>query len=222
MKSRIRIDIVSDVVCPWCYIGKRRLEKALAELNEEFEFDIEYLPFELNPRMPAGGISQEEYLTEKFGSVERFKEVTRQVSEIAHQEGLEFNFEKQKVSPNTRKAHALIQLAHSEGKQEKMVEILFEAYFSNGKDLSQELNLIDLGLDAGLSREKMEMLFNDDNALLQVSLKEQELYNLGITGVPFYIINNKYGISGAQPSSILVNAIQDIGKEFHATKSSVG
>ena len=116
LKQTITIDIVSDVVCPWCYIGRRRLQSALSELQEEYDFEVEHRPFELNPAIPASGRDQLDYMIEKFGSEERYKSLTKQVTQVAADEGLEFNFDKQFRSPNTRKAHALIQFAASEGR----------------------------------------------------------------------------------------------------------
>lgn len=213
MKQRIKIDVVSDVVCPWCYIGKRRLERALQSLENEFEFDLEYHPFELNPDMPAAGADQKSYLVQKFGSEEKYETLTSHVAEVAQGEGLLFDMSRQKVSPNTRKAHSLIQLAKNSGRQQDMVEALFSAYFSEGVDLSKDENLVRLAAKAGLEKETIEKVLNDDNSLLQIALEEQEMYKLGISGVPFYIINKRYGISGAQASETFIKALQEVGKE---------
>src|SRR5688572_22315651 len=115
MKPVIKIDVVSDVVCPWCYIGKRRLEKAIDQLSPDYTFEIEYHPFELNPNTPSEGVNQKEYLTEKFGSEDRYHQITAHTTQVAAQEGLSFNFDKQRVSPNTRLMHSIIQLAKLEG-----------------------------------------------------------------------------------------------------------
>lgn len=140
-KVVIKIDVLSDVVCPWCYIGKRRLEKAMDQLVSEYDFKIEYHPFELNPYLPLSGVDQKEYLAEKFGGMDQYSLITARTAAIALQEGLELNFSRQAVSPNTRKAHALIQLAKEEGKQPEMVETFFKAYFTDGIDLSKDENL---------------------------------------------------------------------------------
>src|SRR4051794_20418449 len=110
MKPTIKIDIVSDVVCPWCYIGKRRLEKAIDQLSAEFNFEVEYHPFELNPQMPLEGKDQKDYLSNKFGGEERYEQITEHVTQVAGDENLEFNFSKQHISPNTRMVHSIIQL----------------------------------------------------------------------------------------------------------------
>ncbi|HEY3403417.1 MAG TPA: DsbA family oxidoreductase [Ohtaekwangia sp.] len=212
-KPKIKVDVVSDVVCPWCYIGKRRLEKAIDNLKDSYEFEIEYHPFELNPQMPAGGLNHKEYLTEKFGGEERYDQLTGRVIQVAAAEGLTFDFEKQITSPNTRKAHALIQLAHEKGKQLPVMEAFFKAYFTDGVDLSQDKNLIDVAVDAGLDRVDAEGALSDENSLVQVALAEQEMYKLGISGVPFYILNNKYGVSGAQSSETFMKAFLEIGTQ---------
>src|SRR6267378_1254107 len=107
-KVKLRIDVVSDVVCPWCYIGKRRLEKAIGQLSSQFDFDVEYQPFELNPEMSKKGRNQKEYLTAKFGGEERYHQITDHVTRIAAEEGLKFDFKREIISPNTREAHRLV------------------------------------------------------------------------------------------------------------------
>jgi Predicted dithiol-disulfide isomerase involved in polyketide biosynthesis len=109
-KPKIKIEVVSDVVCPWCYIGKRRLEKAMDQLKDQMDFDVEFLPFELNPDMPKEGKDQKDYLVKKFGSEEKYQQITNHVVNVASQEGLKFDFQKQHVSPNTRDAHRIMRL----------------------------------------------------------------------------------------------------------------
>ncbi|HCR53465.1 MAG TPA: disulfide bond formation protein DsbA [Cytophagales bacterium] len=213
MMQKITIDVISDVVCPWCYIGKRRLESAIEELKNEFEFEVNYLPFELNPNMPAEGRNQKEYLTTKFGGEERYKQLTDNVTRIASEEGLNFNYEQQQNSPNTRKAHRLIWLAKQESVQGEVKEALLNAYFEKGIDLTQDENLIEVVSAAGLSQEKARTLLSSDEGVVEVEYMEQLNIQRGVSGVPFYIVNNKYGISGAQPSSIFVNALKDISKK---------
>ena len=114
-KTKIKIDVISDVVCPWCYIGKRRLEKAIEQASDQFDFEVVYRPFELNPGIPANGINQKEYLTNKFGGEERYEQITSHTTTVAANDGLQFNFDIQKVSPNTRNLHVVIRLAKDEG-----------------------------------------------------------------------------------------------------------
>lgn len=208
-KAKIKIDVVSDVVCPWCYIGKRRLEKAIETMKEDVEFEITYHPFELNPQTPTKGVNQKEYLSEKFGGEEQYDKITNQTTQVAASEGLAFHFDAQQVSPNTRKAHALLQAAQAEGVQVPLMEIFFKAYFTDGIDLTHDNNLIDLATRAGMSKEKATQTLTDESSLMQVSLAEQELYKLGISSVPFYILNNRYGISGAQAPETFVQAFKE-------------
>lgn len=216
MKKKIKIDVVSDVVCPWCYIGKRRLEKAMHELADEYDFEVEYHPFELNPTIPAEGFDQKAYLARKFGSEQRYSEITAHTTRTAAQEGLEMNFDKQEVSPNTRRAHLAVQLAKNNGNHLEVVEAFFKAYFTDGIDLSKNENLMAVAERAGLSRDRLEAVLNDDDALRHVTQAEQEAQKLGITGVPFYIINNRYGVSGAQAPATFVQAFREIGAEVAA------
>jgi predicted DsbA family dithiol-disulfide isomerase len=219
MKRKIRIDVVSDIVCPWCYIGKRRLEKAVDELASEFDVQIEYHPFELNPALPPSGTPAKEYLVEKFGGEDRYEQITGRVSQVAAADGLHFDFEKQRVSPNTRKAHALVALASAHGRQKYLVEAFFKAYFTDGIDLSDDNNLKLIAASAGLPEEEIVMTLADPNTLEAIESEEKEMYKLGISGVPFYIINKKFGVSGAQPSEQFVQILKEASVESVTTES---
>lgn len=211
--QKITVDVVSDVVCPWCYIGKRRLEKAIDELSAAYEFDVNYLPFELNPSMPKEGRNQKEYLTEKFGGNERYEQLTNNVTNVAAEEGLRFDYSQQQNSPNTRDAHRLIWLAKQEGVQAEVKEALLNAYFEKGVDLTKNKNLLKVVEQAGLNREKAATLLSSEEGLVEVEYMEQLNIQRGVNGVPFYIVNGKYGISGAQPSASFVSAFKDIAEK---------
>lgn len=212
-KPLIKIDVVSDVVCPWCYIGKRRLERAIDQMKNEFDFEVEYHPFELNPTMPTEGRNQKEYLSAKFGGEDRYHQITDRTTNTATQEGLKFDFSKQKISPNTFNSHRLIAFAKTKGKQAELKEALMSAYFEKGIDLTQAKNLIDIAVEHGLDAAETELFLTSDQLAAEVKLEEQLNYQRGISGVPFYIVNNKYGISGAQPTEVFVNALAEIGRE---------
>jgi predicted DsbA family dithiol-disulfide isomerase len=212
-KPLVQINIVSDVVCPWCYIGKRRLEKAINSLENDYDFELNYLPFELNPDMPESGSNQKAYLTAKFGGEERFNQITQHVSKVAKEEGLEFNFDKQNISPNTKSAHRIIWKAKEAGKQLQVVEAFFKAYFTDGVDLSKQENLMTIAKAAGLSKEATTDALNNDESLQAVAMAQLHNRQIGVSGVPFYIINNKYAISGAQPSESFIDAIKDIAQK---------
>jgi predicted DsbA family dithiol-disulfide isomerase len=218
-KPVIKIDVVSDVVCPWCYIGKRRLEKAMQQLSSEYTFEVEYHPFELNPDMPAQGVNQKAYLTDKFGSEDRYDQITNHTTQVAATEGLTFNFDKQNTSPNTRKAHAIVQLAKLKGKDLAVIEDLFKAYFTDGVDLTDDKNLIALAVQAGIEREDLELLLADKNSLIRIAALEKEMSKLGISGVPFYIINSKYGVSGAQSSETFMQVFKEVSQEVTSGES---
>jgi predicted DsbA family dithiol-disulfide isomerase len=212
-KPKIKIDVISDVVCPWCYIGKRRLEKAIAEVADRVEVTLEYHPFELNPDMPTEGRNQKEYLAQKFGGEERYDQLTGHVTKTAAQEGLQFDFQKQNVSPNTRIAHRLIWVAKNYGKQIEMKEALMKAYFTDGIDLTKTENLVAIATHVGLDAAETETFLNSDEGLVEVTTEEIQNVQRGISGVPFYIINNKYGLSGAQPSEVFAEALLEISTE---------
>ena len=213
-KPLIKVDVVSDVVCPWCYIGKKRLEKAIDQLSSEYDFEIEYHPFELNPHTPSEGLNQKEYLTEKFGGIEQYDLITSRTNRVALQEGLTFNFDKQLISPNTRKAHALIQLAKEHNKQLEITEAFFQAYFTDGIDLSNDDNLVSIAVAVGLDKAIAQAAISNKNLLDKITEREKELQGLGIRGVPFYIIDNQYGISGAQASETFVKALKEVGEKM--------
>lgn len=210
-KPTLKVSVISDVVCPWCYIGKRRLEKAINNLSDKYTFEVEYFPYELNPQMPASGLDQKQYLSDKFGGEEHYIQKTAYTTAVAEKEGLVFNFDIQKTSPNTRNAHRLIQLAKEDNKHLAMVEALFKAYFTDGVDLSKSENLTRLAEKLGMDGSKVEQFLKSNTGIDEVEMAEKELQKLGISGVPFYIINNKYGISGAQPAEAFIQAFEEIG-----------
>ena len=210
MKPTIKIAVVSDVVCPWCYIGKHRLERAIRQLEKDFDFEVAYYPFELNPDMPKEGLNQVDYLTKKFGGSDEYTRLTENVTKVAANDGLTFRFDKQLVSPNTRDAHRLILYANQEAKQTALVEALFKAYFTDGIDLTKVENLLTLAQQCGLDRERTELFLNSSTGYAEVATAEKELSQMGISGVPFYIINDQYGVSGAQPPETFIQAFQDI------------
>jgi predicted DsbA family dithiol-disulfide isomerase len=211
-KPEILIEVVSDVVCPWCYIGKRRLEKAMSELGADYDIKVSFSPFELNADMPAEGRDQKEYLSKKFGDEGRYEQITAHVTQVAKEEGLSFNFKKQKVSPNTRDAHRIIWYSQKEGKQPATNEAFMKAYFEEGIDLSKRENLVAVAEKAGLVKENVVSMLESGDGLAEVTIAEQMNQQRGISGVPFFIINDKYGVSGAQPAETFVKVLREIGQ----------
>jgi len=220
-KSIIHITIVSDVVCPWCYIGKRRLEKAMEWNKDRFEFVVRYEPFELNPELPIEGTLLKQHLVQKFGSLETYNQIVDHVTQVAAKEGLSFDFINQHISPNTRKAHQLLAFAATEGKQAKLKEAFLSAYFEKGIDLSNTENLIDIALTAGLPSSATREVLSENLFYDQVVEEENRNQQRGIRGVPFYIINQHYGLSGAQPPEVFSKVFAEI-ESSHETAPREG
>jgi predicted DsbA family dithiol-disulfide isomerase len=162
----------------------------------------------LNPSIPETGVNQNQYLSQKFGGEERYRKIAEHVTQVAADEGLEFNFQKQAVSPNTRHAHRIIQLAKHVNKQIEVKEAFMKAYFTDGVDLSKVDNLIAVAEHAGMERALVTQLLSGDQGVAEIIQAEKEIQQLGITGVPFYIVQNKYGLSGAQPPESFIEVIQ--------------
>ncbi|MBX2963782.1 MAG: DsbA family oxidoreductase [Cyclobacteriaceae bacterium] len=207
-KQSITIDVFSDIVCPWCYIGKRRLEGAIQRLSSNFVFDITYHPFELNPTLPASGLNQKEYLVNKFGGLDRYMQITEHVTRIAALDGLTFDFEKQTTAPNTRDAHRLVWWAKSYTKQAELTESLMKAYFTDGINLSLTDSLVTIGEAIGLPGHEAKNFLKSTEGLAEVEEAEDKAFQLRITSVPFYIINSKFGLSGAQPVEAFIEATE--------------
>jgi predicted DsbA family dithiol-disulfide isomerase len=160
--------------------------------------------------MAKQGENQKEYLSNKFGGEERYQQITDHTTSVAATEGLVFNFDRQKISPNTRNLHTIIDLAKEEGIQLQVIEAFFQAYFTNGIDLSKPDNIIATAVDAGLEKQKIEERLSNENAKIKIELTEKEIQKLGISGVPFYIVNDKYGISGAQMPESFISVFNEV------------
>lgn len=199
----IQIDIVSDIVCPWCYIGKRRLERALA-LRPEFGFQIGWRPFQLNPDMPSEGMDREQYLNLKFGGSDRARRIYNSVRQAGTEEGIPFAFEAIRRQPNTTDAHRLIRWAAAEGAQDAVVENLFRVYFTDGADLGDRDVLLAVASQCGLEEAEIARCFAEDIDRDLVHREEAVARRLGINGVPCFIVERKYAVSGAQDPSVLL------------------
>lgn len=210
----LRIDVISDVICPWCYIGKRRLEKAIAALNGLTEVQLRWLPFQLNPSMPKEGISRKDYRIRKFGSWERSLELDAQVVAAGLMEGIHFAFDRLERTPNTVDAHRLIWLAGKHGIQNAVVEALFRAYFTEGRDISKRQIIIDVVAEAGLDRGHAERLLNTNEGLEAIQEAAAQARRLRVEGVPFFVVNGTQSLSGAQhPDALLAAFNQALGSE---------
>ena len=204
----ITVDVISDVICPWCYIGKRRLEKAITALDGKHEVRVHWLPFQLNPDMPREGVSRKEYRIKKFGSWERSQELDAKLIAVGEIEGIHFAFDRMERTPNTLDAHRLIWLADQNRCQDAIMEALFRGYFSKGQNISNRQILIDVVAEAGLERRQAESLMNSDDGIEAIKEAERLSRRYGAGGVPFFIINNEITLSGAQPSETFLNAFR--------------
>jgi predicted DsbA family dithiol-disulfide isomerase len=200
------LSVVSDAICPWCYVGKRRLEQALALLGGS-PFRIAWRPFELNPQMPKAGIDRREYRMRKFGSWERSLALDAQLAEVGKSVGIPFRYDLMKHTPNTFDAHRLVWLAGQAGVQDAMVETLFRAYFCEGKDIGDANVLADLAAEAGLDKARAEGLLNGTEGSAEVAAEEEVAIRAGLSGVPTFVLDGRVLFSGAQPPELIAQAL---------------
>jgi predicted DsbA family dithiol-disulfide isomerase len=206
----IAIDVISDVICPWCYIGKRRLERAIA-LAECGDVRVRWHPFQLNPHIPKAGMNRKEYRSAKFGSWERSLALDTQVAAAGLAEGIAFAFDKIERTPNTLDAHRLIGLAGEDGAQDAVVEAVFRAYFAEGKDITDVAILLNVVEGAGLDRSRAEALLNSDEGMGAIRTAEQQARRAGVQGVPFFIINERLALTGAREPREFLVALKEVG-----------
>jgi predicted DsbA family dithiol-disulfide isomerase len=208
----MHIDIISDTVCPWCYVGKRRLEKAMA-LRPDIEFDITWRAFQLNPDMPLEGKDRREHYEAKFGSAERTAQLTDNITNVAREENLDLIYDKIDRMPNTLASHQLIRWSGSAGCQDDVVERLFEAYFTKGQDIGDTAVLSQVAADAGMDGELVSELL--ENAADQNLVKEEDALarQMGVTGVPCFIVDQKFSLVGAQEADAFLQVFDAAVRE---------
>src|SRR5665213_195769 len=211
----VRIDVVSDVVCPWCFIGKHRLEKALG-LRPGVAVEVHYRPYFLNDWIPREGISREQYLTTKFGSVERYKGIAQRVGAAAAAEGLVYASDKMKRQPNTLDCHRLIRLAEAIGKSAEMKQKLMDLYFTQGADLTDRYTLVKAATDVGLDANKVNDDLASDKDVAEVEQEALSAKEAGIEGVPCFIFGGKFAVSGAQSPEYIAEAIDRMAGDGQA------
>lgn len=204
--SPITIDVVSDIMCPWCLIGKRRLEKALA-MREDVPVHVRWRPFQLDATIPENGMDRQEYLNRKFGGPEGAKSIYDNVRAAGAEEDIPFRFEDIKKSPNTINAHRLLRWADAMDVQNEMAERLFQLYFMEGGDLTDHKTLIENAEAAGMEREVVETLLPGDADKDEVKNEIATASQIGVTGVPCFIIDDKYAVMGAQQPEVIAGAI---------------
>jgi len=211
----LKIDIVSDVVCPWCYIGKKRIENAL-ELVPDVPVEVIFRPFFLNPWVPREGISREAYLTAKFGSVDAYLGIAGRVVAAAAEEGLSYRPDLVKRQPNTIDCHRLIHWAEAIGKASEMKQQLMELYFRDGGDLTDIDVLVRVAADVGLDGDDVRKRLATDEDVELISGQAREASDKGISGVPTFVFAQKYAVSGAQSAELLARVIRQVSAEVAA------
>lgn len=205
----VTIDVVSDVVCPWCFIGKRRLEKALA-LKPDIPVEVRFHPYFLNPWVPREGMTRDEYLTTKFGSPERYNGIAGRVAAAAAAEGLTYAVDKMRRQPNTLDCHRLILWAESIGKSAEMKQRLMELYFTDGADLSDREVLVSAAADVGMDPDRTREMLASDADVDRVENAASAAKDAGIDGVPTFILGGVAAVTGAQSPEVLANAIEQV------------
>lgn len=209
MQEKLSLAIVSDIACPWCFIGKARLEAALAQYNLTDRFAITWLPYELNPEMPAAGMDRTQYLDAKFGPGKR-KEIEVRLSEAALESGVTFNWGKVTRSVNTRLAHMLVAAASTVQRGSEMKAALFKAYWQDGRDVGDLETLVAIAVEQGFDEQAARDQLASEELRDTVIGLENRMREIGVTGVPFFIVDGKLALSGAQPPDVWAQVFQQV------------
>lgn len=216
----IRIEVYSDVICPWCFVGKRRFEAALEALDRRGAFAVVWRPFELNPDMPREGMDRRAYRVAKFGSLERSRALDARLEAVGAGVGIGFAFERIARTPNTFDAHRLIDFAQREGAGEAVVEALFRRYFEGGEDVGRHEVLLDVARAAGLDAGAVGAMLAGDAGAAEVRAAEDEAWRLGITGVPMFVIDGRPRIAGAQDAGTVAEVLRDCLRRSPAAEAT--
>ena len=207
----LEVDVISDVMCPWCFIGKRRLERAM-ELVPERPFEIRWRPFQLDATIPPDGMDRQAYLERKFGGAENAQRLYNQIGTVGAEVGIDFAFDRIRRTPNTVNAHRLIRLGAHHDREDAVVERLFRAYFLEGGDIGDPGLLSELAGDAGLDAQEAARFLAGDEERTAVETEDFSGRQAGITGVPTFIVNRRHAVPGAQPPEVLYKLF-DLGRE---------
>jgi len=209
----ITIDIVSDTVCPWCFVGKRRLEQALAQQGNGVDVRIAWRPFQLNPEMPREGADRKTHLRAKFGDDDRFEKAYDAIVEAGKSVEIPFAFDDIERTPNTINSHRLIDRAGKTGRQDAVVEVLFRTYFLEGRDIGDIDVLVDVAREAGLDGDEIRDYLQSDEDVERINAEDKLAREMGIQGVPCFVVNQKYAISGAQDPAVFLQVFERIAEE---------
>lgn len=212
MSDPIKLDIISDPICPWCFIGNTLLDRALAE-EEDHPFVIEWHPFQLNPDMPEGGMDRREYLERKFGGKDGAIRVYSQIQQHAEDAGIEMDFAAIKRTPNTINAHRLIHWAGIEQKQTAVVDALFKAYFQDGRDIGDSEVLADIADSAGMDASVVTRLLSTDEDIEDIRKRDTHSREMGVNSVPTFIVGSRHAVPGAQPPELWRKVIAELREQ---------
>jgi predicted DsbA family dithiol-disulfide isomerase len=215
----LTIDVVSDVVCPWCYLGKRRLARAVAAERGE-EIAVRWRPYQLDPSIPPGGLDRRAYLRDKFGDDGRLETAHERLRALGGEEGIAFAFDKIERAPNTLDAHRLIRWASAAGVQDEMVERLFGLYFEEGRDIGDRQLLVEAARQAGMDSMAVEERLGDGADEKEVRQEIAQAQSLGVTGVPFFIFASRFAVPGAQSADVLAKAIEQARKSLDGVEAA--
>ena len=203
------IEVYADIACPWCYIGERRLAEALAQ-RPDMEVARRWRPFQLQPDLPPQGVPWAEFVPAKFGGAAQAARMFARVAQAGAPDGIDFRFDQVATAPNTRDAHRLVLFAAEHGQEWPMADALFAAHFTEGRDLNDPDQLVAVAESVGLDAAEVRAYLASDAGVAEVQASQEQAERLGITGVPFYVIDGRYGLSGAQPVDVFVRALDEL------------
>ncbi len=211
-KQKIKIDIFSDINCPWCYVGERRLDKALQQVGDQYEAEITFKAFELNPNIPQDGMGRLDYFKGNYGEqiIAQVPAMDQRMTEAGTEEGIRFNFTEDMTVNNTFNGHRLIWLAEQYGTQHAVANALFKAYFTENRNMNDTAVLKEIGIANGIPAERLENFFESEEGKTEVRQMEAFAQSAGITGVPAFVINDQYLVSGAQPAETFLNVFKQV------------
>lgn len=212
-RTKISVDVISDVACPWCFIGMKRLRRAM-QLAPDVDVNVRWRPYQLDPSIPPGGLPRKAYMLKKFGSEERLREIHATIVPLGEAEGIRFNFEGMEVSANTLDAHRLIRWAASEkapaGAQDQVVQRLFEINFEEGGDVGDRATLVEVAGEAGMDTGLIDALLTSNADVEAVQSEIETAGRMGVRGVPCFLLEGKYAVMGAQEADALADAIRQV------------
>ena len=211
----IEIDIVSDTICPWCYVGKRRIERAVAGFDGD-EVRIRWHPYQLNPGLPPEGMDRAEYVAAKFGGTEAARTVYERIREAGAAEGIAFAFDRMPRTPNTFASHRVVHFAARSGSQNEAVEALFQGVFEEGRDIGDYETLLDIGAECGIDPVALAEYLASTEDVEELRAAEERSRRMGVTGVPFFVIGGRYAVTGAQAPGVLRGVLDKVAEESMA------